>query len=168
MQQAKAEMTLPLPRDYDPARDAVQGLFELVAFYCVVWGSVAGAAALVRLGALQVAPAYMQDQRVDMVVTIGVGLGLGVTTFCSFDGMRGAERQRRVRAVATRYGYPIILLLGAALGWFAYGHQGGDEYEEAAISATYRACVSSPICVARAENLNHGNSVTLAVSPKWP
>lgn len=104
-------------------------------------------------------------ERVASLTALGSFAMTLIAIAVSFWGERGAKREEQWRVTAQRYGFPLILVLGIAVGYWAKGHfeRQSDTYKAREIAVV--ACLQSAQCLRLAKELNWGNDVRWVLAP---
>lgn len=136
--------------------EASRGLFELAAFYAIIWGIALASSLVITHSIAWLMPALPQWLALFPIFSTLLIVG-GILIF--FDSLRGKQWEVRVKLWARQYGYPITLLLGIGLAWLWESTTGQYTIEAQAQRAAMKACAQIPSCVQMAETLNQGNGV---------
>jgi cytochrome c biogenesis protein CcdA len=140
----------------DMKTEVVRDLFELVAFYAIVWG-----AALSFVLAVTHCIAWFCPTLPAWFGWIGLGatLSSAAGAFIFFGSSPGKRWEERVRLWAKQYGYPITLLIGVGLALVWESTTGQQTDQALARRAAMEACRRIPYCIRMAEGMNQGNDV---------
>jgi hypothetical protein len=145
-------------QDFDhPKIKAVRDLFELLAFYGLVWGAAfaVGLSLEWLLAFLPLPP----DAGSPLILCGIVIFAIAVSIFWSFDGAAGRQRKAKWMTTARTYGYPITLLVGCYVGWQYHAYDVRYSDETIARRAAESACTQVPDCLTLATRARGGDDV---------
>lgn len=149
----------------DPQVRAARSLFDLAAFYVLIWIGIGAAAILVIYPVGWIATSLGASRKTTIVLLLLISLGIAIATFWSFDSEAGKKRERWLRRQARAYMPIIAVALAFSAGWY-WGHNNPtDAYRADAEKAAWKVCGQIPACVHRATIANGGNDVLQYIAP---
>jgi len=145
----------------DPRGKSLRELFEMAAFWAIVWSCAFGIGILVAWVIAWVAPSgQMGGFGVFLPYLAGFAAVLAILIAGDVE-----TRARLTRRFVSRYAFPVTLAAGIVIGWQWREHRPPEDDDQAK-SMAWHACAEMPDCIRRAEQLNGGGAVGYFIRPK--
>lgn len=141
------------PKDKDP----IQGLFELMAYYLLIWVAALGVTYFAQYVGTILLPDSAIHSRWYFLGLIAIFVAAVGLISVGLNEQRGGRTKRRLEEIARTYAYPLTLIVGLFFGYQYYGYDYRNSHEGAVHIAALKACANIPACVELAKQYNLGD-----------